>query len=146
MYRFGLAATEQRQSIVCLTREASGFGTGFLQADHSWVSRFLCGHIFPGALAQNLRGLRYVENVIDDLERETQSLSKPCDSRKFSGVCVGAHRTESHRAVQDGCGLILMDKLQLIAFDVLAFGFEIGHLTGDEFLTARRNCNLAQQG
>ena len=38
-----------------------------------------------------------------------------------------------------------MNELQLVALDVLAFGFKIGHLTGNEFLASRRNCNLAQQ-
>src|SRR6266516_2836044 len=38
-----------------------------------------------------------------------------------------------------------MNELQLVALDVLAFGFKIGHLTGNEFLASRCDCNLTQQ-
>ena len=114
-----------------LTREPSGFGAGFFHADHGRVGRFFCRHIFASALPQDLRGLRDIENVVDDLKCEPKPLPESCDSRKFSSVCVGAHRTEPQRGFQNGCRLVLVNKLQLIAFDVLAFGFEIGHLTGD---------------
>ncbi len=64
---------------------------------------------------------------------------------KLSSIRVGAHRAQTHRASQNRSGLVLVNKLQLAAFDFFAFGLEIGHLTGDQFLAACRDCDLAQQ-
>src|SRR5438094_9424654 len=77
--RFGVAAPKRRQRIVRLTREPSGFGAGFFQADHCRVGRFFCRYIFAGALSQYLRGLRHIENVVDDLKCETEPLPEPRD-------------------------------------------------------------------
>jgi hypothetical protein len=89
--------------------------------------------------------LGYIEDIVDDLECETESLPELCDSGKSPGVCVGAHRAQPDRAFQHGCGFVLMDKSQLIAFDSLAFRFEIGHLTSDQSLAPGRDRNLTQQ-
>ena len=65
-------------------------------------------------------------------------------AESFLCVCVGAHRTQSNRAFQHGCGLVLVDESQLIALDSLAFCFEIGHLTSDQSLAPSRDRDFAQ--
>src|SRR5262249_14598253 len=95
MERFGVMIIKNRQDIVGLARETFGFCARFLQADNRRIRCLLCRHIFAGALAQNFRGLRYVENVVDDLESEPQPLPERCNRGKLSGICVGAHRAQS---------------------------------------------------
>src|SRR6059058_5182565 len=109
MQRFSVAITENRQSILRFTREPFGFSARFLQANDRGISRFLCRHIFAGAFAENLRGLRYVENVVDDLESESQPLPESCDRGKSSSIRIGAHRAQTHRASQNRSGLILVN-------------------------------------
>ena len=73
-----------------LTRKLSGFGAGFFQADHRGVCRFFRGHVFASALPQYLGGLRYIQNVVDDLKRQAQSLPElslsPCFERQWPSV------------------------------------------------------------
>ena len=126
-------------------REASGFGARLLQPYNRGIGRFSCRHVFAGALPQYFRRLCHVENIVDDLESETQPMAEACDSRKFFWISISTHRTKPHRALEDGCGLVLVNELQLVAFDVLAFSFEIGRLASDQFLAPCRNCNLARQ-
>src|SRR2546423_15659030 len=77
--RFSIAITEYRQRVMRLTREASGFGARFLQSYNCGIGRFFCRHIFAGALAQYFRRLCHVENIVDDLESETQALPELCN-------------------------------------------------------------------
>ena len=96
MQRFGVAITENRQRIVGFARESSGFAARLLQANDGRIRRFLCGHVFAGALSQNFGGLCYVENVVDNLESEAQPLPELCDRGKLFGIRVGAHRAQTN--------------------------------------------------
>ena len=71
-------------------------------------------------------------------------MSKLSDGPELFGIRVGAHGPEPDRSFQYRCCLVFVDKTQFVTFDVSAFGFEIGHLTGDQFLTSRRDCDLTQ--
>src|SRR5205814_2974570 len=110
MKGFSVTFLKHGQGIVRLAREPSGFSAGFLQANYRRISRFFCRNIFAGALAQYLGGLCYIEDIVDDLESEIKSLSKPGDGGKFPGVCVRAHCAEPDRGFQHCRSLVLVDE------------------------------------
>src|SRR4030095_16353482 len=85
-----------------------------------------------------------MEYIVDDWKSETKPLPELCDSGKFPGLCIGAHRAEPDRAFQHGCGFVQVDKSQLIALDSPAFCFEVGHLTSDQSLASGCDRNLPQ--
>src|SRR2546430_14174912 len=81
MKGFSVTFLKHGQGIVRLAREPSGFSAGFLQANYRRISRFFCRDIFAGALTQYLRGLRYIEDIVDDLKSQTKLLPELCDCR-----------------------------------------------------------------
>src|SRR5436309_1242504 len=83
MKGFSVTFRKHGQGIVRLAREPSGFSAGFLQANYRRISRFFCRDIFAGALAQYLRGLRYIEDIVDDLKSQTKLLPELRDCGKF---------------------------------------------------------------
>ena len=131
MQRFGVAIGEYRQRFVRLTSEPSGFGARVLQADHCGIGRFLCSDVFAGALAQYLGRLCHIENVVDDLESQPEPVSKVGNRAQFFRICVCPHCAEPDGSFQHGGGFVLVDITELVEFDVLAFGFDIGNLTGN---------------
>src|SRR5947209_3157294 len=85
-----------------MASEPSGFAAGFLQADHCGVGRLFCRHIFAGALSQYLRGLRYIENVVDDLKCETKSgVNGGDDDARLDRDQVNADQRDANPRVND---------------------------------------------
>src|SRR6266403_2305831 len=135
--------TESRQRCVRLFREAFRFRARFLQTNDGRVSRLLCGDIFARTFAEFFTGLCHIENVVDDLKRQTKRASKFCDRTELLRIRVCAHRAEPDRRSQDRGSLVFVNVTQTRHVDLLSFAFEIGDLSRDSLLTAGSDRDLA---
>mgnify|MGYP003577819808 CR=1 FL=1 len=56
--------------------EARGFAAGALEAEDGWIGGFDGRDVFARGFPEFLGGLGHIENVIDDLEGESERLAK----------------------------------------------------------------------
>src|ERR1700730_2414606 len=126
-----------------LFREPFGFSAGSIQTNHRRISGLARRDIFAGALTKFFRGLGDVENVVDNLDSEAERPAKLCDGAELFRVRIRAHRAEPDRRSQNRSGLVLVNVEKLRAACVLSFRLEIGHLSGNEFLAAGGDSELA---
>lgn len=117
--------------------ELRGDLAGFFEADDRRVSRFLRGDIFPGGLAQFLAGLRHIQNVVDDLEGETDVVTETGEGAKLRRCAVGTHAAEARGTAEQGAGFAFMNVAELRKRCGFVFALEIGDLTGNELKRTR---------
>ena len=73
------------------------FAARFFQSDDRGISRFLRRDVFARALAELLRGLGDVENVVDDLEGEAERAAEAGHGRNcfaFAFAAIAPSRIE----------------------------------------------------
>jgi hypothetical protein len=105
---------------------------GFFEANDRGISRFLRGSVFAGGFAELLAGLRDIQNVVNDLEREADVVAEFGKRLKLRRSAIRAHAAQSRRAAEQRRGLAFVDVFELVGGNFFAFAFEVGDLSRDE--------------
>ncbi len=116
--------------------KAISFLLRFIESEERGIGRLLRGDVLAGAFAEFLRCLGDVEDVIDDLEGEAEAFAEIGEAGELLRRGVGRHRAEPDGTGDERGGFVVVDVPQFSRADFLALAFEIGHLSGDEFLAA----------
>src|SRR5262249_5241852 len=111
---------------------------GLFHADDRWIGRLLRLGVLARRLAQLLAGLRYVEDVVDDLKRQSDMVAEIGQCLELREAGVRAHSAQARRAAEQRGSLAFMIIFQLIGGDFLAFALEVGNLAGDELPRSSR--------
>ena len=74
-----------------------------------------------------------IENVVDDLEGETEIVSKVGKGFELSRSGVGGHGAKAEGGGEKRGGFVFVNTNQLRLVEIFAFAFEIEHLSSDEF-------------
>lgn len=114
--------------------EAFGFFFSFFETEDGWVGGFFCFEIFSGAFSELFAGLGDVENVVNDLEGESEGLTEAGEVFEFFRGGVSRHGTEADGGGDKGGGFILMDVAKLGWGNFFTFAFDVNDLTSDECL------------
>src|ERR1700677_449677 len=130
-------ATERLQRGAGAGGQAIRFLFRLFQAEQGRVGRLLRGDVLARTLAQLLRRLRHVEDVVDDLESETEALAEIGQALELLRRGIGRHRAQPDRRGNQRCGLVAVNVLQFLDADLLALALEVRDLPGDERLAAR---------
>jgi len=109
-----------------------------LQPNNRGICRFLRFCILACGLSQLIAGLRHVENVVNDLERKANIVTKIGQRFQLGRRAIGAHSAEPNRTTEQGRGLPFVNVLKFFGRDFLSFAFEIRHLPGDQLKRPRR--------
>src|ERR1700732_2681944 len=129
---------------MCLFGQSFGFGARFVQTNYGRICRLFRCDILSSALTELLGCLRYIENIVDDLEGEAKSTTEPCDRSELFRICVCTHRPEPNGGRQNRGGFVLMNVTQAGARCLFSFRFQISYLSGDELLAAGCYSNFTQ--
>src|SRR6185295_986602 len=97
---------------------------------------------FARGFAELFAGLGDVEDVVDDLERESDVVAEGGEGLELRGGTVGAHAAEADGAAEQGGGFAFVNVFQLCGGNRFAFAFEVGHLAGDELERAGGACQF----
>ena len=80
-----------------------------------------------------MAGLRDVEDIVDDLERQADVVAEIGERFQMPRVTVGAHAAEPGGTTEQGRGFAFVNVFELAGCDRLALTLEVGDLTGDQF-------------
>src|SRR5204863_9936516 len=86
-----------------------------------------------------------IENVVDDLKRETERAPELCYGGELLCSCVRAHRAETNRRGQNRGRLILMNVAKIGQAYLFAFSFQVSDLAGDQFAASGCDRDLPEQ-
>src|SRR5262249_32710034 len=126
--RAGAEAVEMRKSGA---HQSVCFFQRFIDTEEGGIGGFFCGDIFAGRLAELLGCLRDIEDVVDNLEGETDIL---CEAAKLgNGVGIGfsVEASTHHARGNQGCSLGTVNVLQHGEIGFRVFRFEIDDLTAN---------------
>jgi hypothetical protein len=134
-WRGGIAEGFQRSEGV--GDELGSIVLGLRNAEDGGPGRFDGRSVLAGGLAELLGGLRDVEDVVDDLEREAGFFAEGAQACDGVEVCVRGGRTQPEQPAADDAGVD--ERTGLGAVDALyelgcggdAFGFDINDLAAD---------------
>ncbi len=115
-----------------LSGEAMCFLLTFLQAENGRIGGFTYLGILARGLSQFLGGLGDVENVIDDLERQSKGSPEVREGLQAGGACVGAHSSEAEGRGEKRCSLGLVNADELSLGQILALSFKIHDLATNQ--------------
>ena len=76
--------------------------------------------------------MRGVEDVVLDLEGQTEGKAEAVESDNLRGGRAGGHSAEFERGAQEHAGLGGMDEIKRGLGGLASFGFEVGDLSGNE--------------
>src|SRR6266699_5386283 len=127
--RKGLAA-ENVQSLKSAMGEILGDLLRLLHPEDGRIGRLLRLGVFARRLAQSLAGLRNVENVIDDLKRQSDMVAEVCQRLEPPACAVRAHPAQPRRAAEQRRRLAFVNIFQLSGGNFFAFALKVGNLAG----------------
>ncbi len=109
-----------------------GQRAGFLHSHNRGVSGFLRGSVFASGFAELLGGLRDVEDVVDDLERESDVVAEIGQRLELGGSAIGAHAAQANRAAEQCGSFSFVDVFELRGGSFFYVAVEIRHHDGLE--------------
>ena len=132
----GLGQAAQGAKRPCdLALHACARGVDALERD---VGHLALERILAGGLAQGLGGACHVQDVVRDLEGETESIAVPAEGRDLVGRCPACPSAAAHGRADEGGGLARVDALEALGVGRLARAREVLDLPADHAGAARR--------
>src|ERR1700683_168770 len=133
------ALAEAVQFCECRADQRIRLAQGFINPEQRRVGCFLRSGIFARSFAELLGGLSYVENVVDNLKRQADRLSKRSQLFCFAILRSGIKAAADQARRDQGGGLGAMDVLQHLRGGLGMLGFEINHLSANHALHRARS-------
>lgn len=86
-----------------------------------------------------------IENVVDDLEGETEIVSEVGEGFELSRSGVGGHAAEAEGGGEKRGGFVFVNANQLRLAEIFTFAFEIENLSSDEFFGSATDREFAEK-
>src|SRR5213075_2278101 len=125
-------ATENSQRAERAMGELLRNSLRFLHPDDGWISGLLRCGVLARRLAESFARLRDIEDVVDDLKRQSDVVAEVRQRLELRDRGVRAHSTKPRGAREQSRRLAFVNVFQLGGRNLFAFALKVGDLAGDE--------------